>query len=158
MKTDFLWMFCSTQGIWSETAGPAAQRTTALTFRDFVVYGHSGRLFRFVVTLMNSLLRILTAQTGHLDGHLLSDSYVRSWQCALTSHHTTNHVSVHTEGKTAVTRSQPIRRLFHWSRPIIFHVGGAIKHQGSKIETKQSTRFCFSSFLFSQLMSLLLFA
>lgn len=67
MKTDFLWMFCSTQGIWSETAGPAEQRTTALTFRDFAVYGHSGRLFLFVVTLMNSLLKILTAQTGHLD-------------------------------------------------------------------------------------------
>lgn len=40
---------------------------TALTFRDFAVYGHSGRLFLFVVTLINSLLRILTAQTGHLD-------------------------------------------------------------------------------------------
>ncbi len=67
MKTDFLWMFCCTQGIWSETAGPAEQRMTALTFRDFAVYGHSGRLFLFVVTLINSLLRILTAQTGHLD-------------------------------------------------------------------------------------------
>lgn len=65
IKNDFLFLLCS----WSSGNmewDRRSRRTTALTFTDFAVYGHSGRLFLFVVTLMNLPVRILTVQTGHL--------------------------------------------------------------------------------------------
>lgn len=86
----------------------------ALTFTHFAVYGHNGRFFLFVSTLMNLPVRILTVRT------LISS-------CRLTS--IAHRPATFTRDKSFIfCDSIAANQKTKWSGPIGFLVGGAIQH------------------------------